>query len=95
MEKKIGAYEVRRQLGRVLREVAGEGNQYVVERNGEPVAAVVPIEIYAQWKKARQELSDIMREAAARSDVASEEEAEAIVAEAIRAVREEETRQAG
>jgi prevent-host-death family protein len=54
MEKSIGAYEIRRRLGKVLQEVIGSGDRYVVERHGEPVAAVVPIEVYNQWKRAQR-----------------------------------------
>jgi prevent-host-death family protein len=46
MEKTIGAFEVRRSLGRILQDVAANGNRVVVERNGQPVAAVVPIDVY-------------------------------------------------
>src|SRR5436190_771346 len=34
----------------------GRGDRVLVERHGEPVAAVVPIEVYQQWKQARGEL---------------------------------------
>jgi len=51
MEKMVGAFEARRQLGKILKEVSGKGDRYVVEYHGEPVAAVVPIELYEQWKR--------------------------------------------
>ena len=58
MEKRIGAFEARRQLGKVLQDVIANGDQYLVERHGEAVAAVVPIEVYRQWKNARKAFFD-------------------------------------
>lgn len=86
MEKSIGAYEIRRRLGKVLQEVVASGDRYVVERHGEPVAAVVPIEVYNQWKRARSDFFDQLRLISERANL-SPEEAETLVDEAVRAVR--------
>ena len=86
MEKKVAAFDARRQFGKVLNEVAAHGDRYVVERHGEPVAAIVPIEVYEQWKRARQAFFDQMREVSARANMDPEEGA-ALVAEAVAAVR--------
>lgn len=86
MERTIGAFDARRRFGRVLNEVVARGDRYIVERHGAPVAAVVPIEVYEQWKRARQAFFDQMREVSARANVRPEE-SEALVAEAIAAVR--------
>ena len=49
----VGAFEARQQPGR--------GDRYVVEYHGEPVAAVVPIELYEGWKRRREALSSRAR----------------------------------
>lgn len=87
MEKTVGAFEARRSFGEILQEVAARGDKYVVERHGKPVAAVVPIEVYEQWKRAR---SEFFRQVRALSEVAdmSPEGAEALAAEGVRAVRQ-------
>jgi prevent-host-death family protein len=85
MERTIRAFEARRQFGKVLQAVA-RGDKVVVERNGEPVAAVVPIELYEHWKRERQAFFDEMREISERVNL-PEDEAERVVAEAITAVR--------
>ncbi len=90
MEKTIGAFEARRQLGRVLQEVIADGDRYVVERHGEPVAAVVPIAVYEQWKRARVAFFDRVQAAAERSDL-PEREAEELAAQAVRDERAEPT----
>lgn len=86
MEKMIGAFEARRQLGKILKEVSGKGDRYVVEYHGEPVAAVVPIQLYEQWKRRREAFFDKMRLTAERANL-SEEEAMTLAQEAIQAVR--------
>ena len=88
MEKLVGAFDARRQLGKILKEVSGKGDRYVVEYHGEPVAAVVPIELYRQWQRRREAFFETMRVAAERADV-PEEEAARLVQEAIQAVRHE------
>jgi prevent-host-death family protein len=85
VEQTIGAVELRRQVGRVLRDVT-HGDKVVVERNGEPIAAVVPIEVYEQWKRRRDAFFDTVEQVAARSPL-SEVEAQALVSKAVTAVR--------
>jgi prevent-host-death family protein len=87
MEKMVGAFEARRQLGKILKEVSGKGDRYVVEYHGEPVAAVVPIELYEQWKHEREAFFDELQTIAERANLAPEE-ADALAQEAIQAVRE-------
>jgi prevent-host-death family protein len=41
--KKINAMEARRAFGRILEEVFYKGEQYIIERAGKPMAAVVPL----------------------------------------------------
>lgn len=87
MERVIGAVEARRNFGKILHEVETERGQFVVERNGEPVAAVVPVKLYRQWQRRREAFFETMRLAAERSGVASEEEAMGLALEAQRSVR--------
>jgi len=86
MERTIGAFDARRQFGKVLNEVTARGDAYVVERHGEAIAAVVPIALYEQWKRERSAFFDRMEAIARRANV-PEQEAEQLVAEAIREVR--------
>ncbi len=86
MEKTIGAFEARRKFGQLLPEVAAKGDKIVVERHGEPVAAVVPIEVYNQWKRERQRFFDQMRKISQQANV-DEDEAMALALEAQEAVR--------
>jgi prevent-host-death family protein len=85
MEKTVGAFEVRRKFGELLDEVT-QGDKVVVERHGKAVAAVVPIELYEQWKRQRQHFFDTVREISGRVDL-SEDEAMELALEAQQAVR--------
>ena len=92
MEKTVSAYEARRNFGKVLNEVAAKGDRIVVEKHGEPVAVVVPVEVYKQWQASRQQFFDWIREMAERTN-ADEKEAEALIEEALQAVRSERKRE--
>ena len=48
MLKKISAMKVRQNLGQVMNEVSLRGDDYVVERAGKPLVAIIPMEKY--WK---------------------------------------------
>ncbi len=91
MERTIGAFDARRQFGKVLNEVIAKGDRYVVERHGEPVAALVPIELYKQWKRSRDAFFARMAEMAATAGM-SDDEAMALALEAQQAVRAERRR---
>jgi prevent-host-death family protein len=86
MEKTVGAFEVRRQFGKILQDVAAKGDRVVVERHGAAVAAVVPIEVYEQWKRARTAFFDQLRTAAERANL-TPQEADELAAEAVQEVR--------
>ena len=87
MEKMVGAFEARRQLGKILKEVSGKGDRYVVEYHGEPVAVVVPIELYEQWKRDREAFFGKLEAISERANVAPEE-ADALAQEAVQALRQ-------
>lgn len=86
MEKTVGAFEVRRSFGRILQEVSARGDRVVVERNGQPVAAVVPIDVYNQWKRSRADFFERIRKASEQANL-TPEEADQFAAEAVQAVR--------
>ena len=86
MEKTVAAFDARRQFGKMLQEVSARGDRFVVERHGEPVAALVPIAVYEQWKRGREEFFDRLQAIAERANVPSDE-AEALAREAVQDVR--------
>ena len=55
MLKKVSAIKVRQNLGQVMNEVALKSDEYIVERAGKPLVAIIPIEKYLSMKKERDE----------------------------------------
>ena len=90
MERTIGAFDVRRQFGKVLNEVVARGDTYVVARHGEPIAAVVPIAVYEQWKRTREGFFDRLEATAQRANL-PDDEALALANDAVTAVRSRRT----
>ncbi len=86
MEKTVSAYEARRNFGKFLQEVSAKGEKIVVERHGEPVAVVVPVEVYKQWQRSRQGFFDKLQEMANRANL-SPEEADQLAEEAVKWAR--------
>ena len=86
MEKVVGAFEARRQFGKLLNDVNGKGDRIVVERHGEAIAAVVPMSVYRQWQQQRAAFFDQMRAIAERVDL-TPEQAETEATAAVRSVR--------
>lgn len=84
--KQISGVEAGQQWGRIVEDVSGNATHYVVENDGKPLVAVVPFRVHEEWERRRDAFFDRMEAAAARADM-SPEEAEALVDEAIQAVR--------
>jgi prevent-host-death family protein len=53
--KKITAMNARKNLGEVLEEVYYKGDQYVIERAGKPMAAIVPLAQLEAWQAQRDQ----------------------------------------
>jgi prevent-host-death family protein len=84
----IGAFEARRNLGRLLDAVGFQGDTVVIEKNGERLAAIVPIDMLEKWEERREAFFQQMRAVSERTNV-SEEEAMQLAREAVQAVRAE------
>ena len=52
MTEKVSTLEVRQKLGDILNRVALRHDQFIIERKGKPLAAMVPIETLAQMQRA-------------------------------------------
>jgi len=55
MVKKVNALKARQNLGQLLEEVYYKGDQFVIERAGKPMAAVVPLWQLEEWQKRREQ----------------------------------------
>lgn len=86
MEKTINSFEIRRNFGKILQDVSAQGDMYIVERHGMPMAVLVPLPVYEQWKQSRKRFFAALRTAQESASL-SEEEAKELAAEAVQAVR--------
>ena len=87
MRKTVNAVRARGKLGEILDEVHYRGDQYIIERSGKAMAAVVPVEQYEQWRKERDAFFSLVDEVRSRNVDAGPEELERDLAAAKRAAR--------
>ena len=85
--KTVSAMRARGSLGQILEEVYYRGDQYIIERSGRAMAAVVPVEQFEQWRKEREAFFELVDEIRSRNKDASPDEIERDIAAARRTVR--------
>ena len=74
MLKTVSAIKVRQNLGEVMNEVALRDDEYIVERAGKPLVAIIPVEKYVSMKRERDEffrMYDVMQAEVADEDTAN------------------------
>ena len=86
MERMLGITQAREEFSTVIEQVQYQGDSYIISRHGKPAAAVVPIEIYENWKRQREEFFDLVRQTQ-QAAALSPEEAERLAAEAVVTIR--------
>lgn len=86
MEKIVSAVDVRRSFGQMLQDILARGSKYVIERHGEPVAVIVPVEVYEQWKQTQERFFETLHTAQANANL-SEAEADQLAKEAVKLLR--------
>lgn len=87
MLKSVNAVKARKNFGELIEEVYYQGDQFVVERQGKAMAAVVPLSILREWRKQRDEDLKIFDNIWARNPAVNEKELERDVAKAVAEVR--------
>lgn len=55
MLKTVSAIKVRQNLGQLMNEVSIKADEYIVERAGKPLVAIIPIEKYLNMKANRED----------------------------------------
>jgi antitoxin (DNA-binding transcriptional repressor) of toxin-antitoxin stability system len=86
MPEKVSTIDVRQRIGDMLNRIALRHDEFIIERKGKPLAALVPVERLAQMQRfARRQALDFMETQEGGS--LSEREAEDLALEAQRAVR--------
>ncbi len=90
--KVLDTNSVRDRLGEILDEAHYQGNEFVIQRRGKPLAAIIPYSTYEQMEKRRQNAFRVFHEIwEANKDVDPEEVARDVEL-ALQEVREERRR---
>ena len=86
MLKTVSAIKVRQNLGQVMNEVFLKDDEYIVERSGKPLVAIIPIEKYLTMKNNRQEFFKMYDSLQSAADTTSSIDAD--ILEALAAARQ-------
>jgi len=87
MIKKISAIKARQNLGQIMNEVSLRGEDYIIERAGKPLVAVIPIEKYKQIQEEKKEFFDWVDEVRAKTKGIKLKDVEKAIGEAVAAVK--------
>src|SRR5512134_3905783 len=86
MTEKVSTIEVRQRIGDLLNRVALRHDEFIIERKGKPLAALVPVERLEQMRRfARRHALDVMQRQ--RGGTLTDEDAMALGLEAQRWAR--------
>jgi prevent-host-death family protein len=85
--KKITALKARQNLGELLEEVYYKGDQYIIERAGKPMAAVVPLSQLEALEERREEFFATIDGVRKRNRKVSAKQVASEVSEAVRTAR--------
>ncbi len=92
MSKTISALKARQNLGRVMNEVALRGDDYIIERSGKPMVAVIPMERYQALQRDWDEFFEGLAEMSANIEDRDYALVDKLVDEAVRAARKPKTK---
>ena len=62
MEKKLGVAEAREKFSEIVEQVQYRGEAFIISRHGKPAAAVVPVDVFENWKRQRKAFFDAVRQ---------------------------------
>lgn len=85
--KTVTAIEARNKLGTILNSVSFGNNQYIVERKGVPMAAIVPVKKLEQMDRARKRFFANMSKISEAFAEESSEKLDAMINEATKAAK--------
>ncbi len=87
MVKTVSVADVCGRFEELADEVRERGDGYIVEKDGQPLVAVVPVEQLRSWESGREELFAVIHEIHERNKDAGPGEIERDIEDALREVR--------
>jgi prevent-host-death family protein len=85
--KKVNALKARQNFGQLLEEVYYKDDQFVIERAGKPMAAVIPLWQLEAWQKRRERFFATVADVHQRTQKVKPDMIERDVEDALHAVR--------
>ena len=92
MVRTLTAIKARQNLGQVLNEAYYRGDEFVVERAGKRIAAIVSIEKFEQWERSRELFFQSVRQIQEKNKKVPLSKIEKDVSEAVKSVRSSKTK---
>jgi prevent-host-death family protein len=87
MYKRISALKARQNLGQVMNEVALKGDDYIIERAGKPLVAVIPIRKYESLRQELDEFFESLSKMRANLKREDEKDMDGLIEAGLRAYR--------
>ncbi len=87
MQKRISAMKARQNLGQVMNEAALRGDDFIVERAGKAIVAIVSMDNYEILQRNREEALGAVEKVRSKMKDADPAKTEALIDEAVSAVR--------
>ncbi len=87
MLKKISAMKARQNLGQIMNEVSLKGDDYIIERAGKPLVAVVSIEKFQTLQKDKDAAMSALKQIWGKMKDESPKTVTKIINEAVKAAR--------
>ena len=92
MYKTISALKARQNLGQVMNEVALKGDDYIIERAGKPLVAVIPIGKYQSLQQELDEFFESLSKIRANLKREEERDMDGLIGAAVRSYRKSKAR---
>lgn len=87
MLKKVSAMKARQNFGQVMNEVSLKGDDYVIERAGKPLVAIISMEKYQILRKEREETLRTLDKVWGKMKGEKPEMVESMIGEAVKSAR--------
>ncbi len=87
MAKRISAMDLRKRLGQIMNEVTLRDDEYVIERDGKPMAALIPLWKLKQLEERKETFWKKVEEFRREGRKAQKKELESAISEAVKAAK--------
>ncbi len=87
MIKKLPALKARQNLGQIMNEVSIKGDDYIIERAGKPLVAIISIDKYQTIQQDRKEALEALTDVWGKMAEVDPDVIEDAITKAVRAVR--------